>query len=253
MVVTAYPVAGKRKSQEICLAFVRGCGGQIGTGLREGAAVFYGVDQSNIHIWREVCASGRDYFYIDNSVFDTNRQKCFRVTRNGLQHNGAGASDGRRFAALGVEIKPWRERGEHIVLCPQSPAFMKTIVGYVGNWLDDARADAEMFAPRRELRVREWSANKGALAATLSQDLARAHALATWSSAAAVTAVLAGVPVIVGGQDCAAASMAGAWHDVEALPQSDDRERWAGVLADNEFTLDEMRAGMAWRHLNSNF
>jgi hypothetical protein len=74
-----------------------------------------------------------------------------------------------------------------------------------------------------------------------------AHALITWSSAAAVMAVLAGVPVVTMGP-CAAAPMAGDIADVENLPQP-ERESWAGVLADNQWTLDEMRAGKAWEAL----
>ena len=134
MAVTAYTVAFKKKSMDICLAFVRGCGGQIGTTLRDGPAVFYGVDASNEAIWREVKASGRDFFYVDNSMFDSARQSHFRVTKNRLQHTGIGTSDGKRFRALGIDIAPWRAGGAHIVVCPQSDAFMR-FAGYTGRYL----------------------------------------------------------------------------------------------------------------------
>lgn len=247
MIVTAYPVAGKKKSFEICLAFVRGCDGQIGTSHRpEGAAVFYGVDASNEAIWKAVRASGQDFYYVDNSCFDTARQSYFRVAKNRLQHTGVGTSDGKRFRALGIEIKPWRTAGEHIVVCPQSTPFMRTVVDYQnGDWTANMLAKLRAETTR-EIRLRSWSPDKGKLAATLGQDLVSAHALVTWSSAAAVTAVLAGVPVLVESPDCAARPMSG--QDIGSLP-TPDRETWAGVLADNEWTLDEMRSGKAWSHL----
>lgn len=247
--VTAYPVANKAKAQAICLAFVRGCGGQIGTTLRDGAAVFYGVDESNVAIWRAVRERGDDYYYIDNSVFDSARQTYFRVTKNRLQHSGIGTSDGKRFAALGIEIKPWRAAGKHIVVCPQSMPFMRTVVGYDGIWESAAVAKLKSVTTR-SIRVRDWSPNKGALAATLGEDLVDAHALMTWSSAAAVTAIVSGVPAIVESTDCAAAPMAGDLGSLEELPMP-ARENWCGVLADNEWTLDEMQRGMAWSHLQA--
>lgn len=244
--MTAYPVANKKKSFEICLAWTRGCGGQIGTTLRDGDAFFYGVDDSNEAVWREVLKSGRDFWYCDNAYFDGARQQYFRVTKNALQHSGAGDSDGLRFAELGVPIKPWRTAGEHIVVCPQSTPFMKTIAQYQGDWLRDAVAALEAHT-RRPLRIRAWSADKGKLAATLKDDLAGAHALVTWSSAAAVTALLEGVPVVANGPGCAA-SMSGWIADMENLPQP-PRETWAAVLADNQWTLDELRRGDAWAKL----
>ncbi len=245
--VTAYPVANKKKAFDICLAFVRGCGGQIGTTYRGGPSFFYGVDESNLEIWKQARASGEGFYFCDNSYFDTARQTYFRVTKNRLQHSGLGTSDGKRFAALDVPIEPWHVGGAHIVVCPQSDAFMR-VIGYQGHWLTDV-VDYLATHTDRKIRVRPWSANKGALAATLQDDLRGAHALITWTSAAAVTAVLSGIPVIVQGPDCAASVMSAGGQELERLI-TPDRETWAGVLADNQFTLDEFRDGSAWHHLN---
>ncbi len=256
MAVTAYPVARKAKSQEICLAFVRGCGGQIAGGLRDGDSFFYGVDASNIDLYHAARNRFRDgvanFFYCDNSFFDTKRQEHFRVARNALQHPGTGVSDGKRFDALGLEIKPWREAGEHIVVCPQSDPFMHDIAGYLGDWTRDVR-DVLAGRTKREVRVRAWQRDKGALAATLKDDLAGAHALVTWSSAAAITAILEGIPAFVMSNDCAARPMAaGELAQIESPRMPNGRREWAGILADAEWSLAEMRDGTAWRALNLN-
>lgn len=247
--VTAYPVAGKRKSFDICLAFVRGCGGQIGTTLRDGPAVFYGVDQSNMAIWQEAKRRGSDWYFIDNAYFDAARQQQFRVSRNRMQHPGIGASTGDRFRRIGTQIKPWRADGSgHVLVCPQSDSFMRTIVGYRGSWCADVVA-ALRFCTDREIRVRAWSRDKGAAAESLQKDLAGAHAVVTWSSAAAVSAIVSGVPALVMSSDCAAGPMAGGKAtEIERLPQL-QRENWCGVLADNQWSLEEFRNGTAWLSL----
>lgn len=253
--VTAYPVAHKKKAFDICLAFIRGCGGQIGTKYRGGPSFFYGVDESNRAEWEQALQNKeRDpIFYADNSYFDSRRQVSFRVTKNALQHSGIGETDGARFAALGIEIKPWRLAGEHIVVCPQSDHFMKVLAGYDGDWgrpmTWGESVMGNLATQARPVRYRDWSPNKGQLASTLEQDLEGAHALVTWSSAAAVTAVLSGVPVVVQSNDCAARCMAGDPWDFENVGMPGDRLRWAGVLADNEWTLEELTNGTAWRAL----
>lgn len=248
--VTAYPVAGKQKAHDICRAFVDGCGGQMGSAYRGGPAFFYGVNASNQDIWEKVLANGDPYFYCDNSFFDSRREISYRVAKGALQHDGRGTSDGSRFAALGIEIKPWREAGEHFVVCPQSDHFMKVLVGRDGDWGKEILRHLEVNS-KREIRYRDWNPNKKVLSSTLGQDLVGAHALVTWSSAAAVTAILSGIPAIVHSNDCAARCMAGDPWDLEDLPKPDDRARWAGVLADNEWTLDEFRSGLTWRSLNA--
>jgi len=257
--VTCYPVAGKAKSLNICRAFADGCQGSVALAapkLEPGPCFFYGVDASNAHLWNEAKADlRRDYYYCDNAFFDSTRQTYFRVARNRLQHSGRGKSDGKRFAALGIAIKPWRTMGEreHIVLCPQSDHFMRFVIGYDGCWQVDMLDRLKHLLPRKftmlpMVMVRKWSPDKGALAATLPDDLVNAYALVTYSSAAAVTAVLSGIPVVVQGQS-AAAPMSGTLEQIEALPMP-EREEWCGVLADAQWTLAEFREGVAWRVLN---
>lgn len=251
--VTAYPVARKAKAYEICEAFIQGCGGAIASApakLVNGAAFFYGVDESNLGIWREVTSNpSREWYYCDNAYFDSTRQAYFRVTRNRLQHSGVGTSTGARFQQLGVPILPWSEpnSGDHIVVCPQSDPFMNHVIGFNGNWRDET-VNALRTLTTREIRVREWQRDKTALAATLHEDLRNAFALVTYSSAAAISAVLAGVPVVCGPQ-CAALPMAGNLFKLTQLPRK-PRETWAGVLADNQWTLDEFRSGAAWRMMH---
>lgn len=249
--VTAYPVAGKLKSVDLCRAFVQGCGGAIAHApaqLMEGTAFFYGVDASNQHIFDQVLREGREFYYCDNAYFDKSRQAYFRVTRNRLQHDGSGTSNGARFRALGISIAEWRTQGDHVVVCPQSSHFMRNIVKNE-NGLNALVSKVVGEHPSCSLRVRDWSPDKGALSATLEDDLRGALGLVTYSSAAAITAVLNGIPVICD-ESCAAWAMASDIFDLKAAPANwTERERWASVLADNQWTVDEIRFGQAWADL----
>lgn len=257
--VTAYPVKGKQKSIDICRAFIEGCGGALAHDqpdrLHPGAAFFYGVDASNVHLWDLVLREGREFYYCDNSYFDQTRQTYFRVTRNRLQHSGEGTSDGKRFAELGIPIYPANVnqlRG-HVVVCPQSDWFMDRIVRYgpTGEWLRYALANikSEPVFDQCEVRVRSWSPDKAKLSRSLPEDLIGALLLYTHSSAAAVTALLAGVPVVCS-PTCAAYPLSSRYdsHDNFNVfyPSIESRTELMDVLADNQWTLNEMRSGIAW-------
>lgn len=236
----AYPVLGKPKSRDICAAFLQGCP------TNAQGACFYGADQTNIDHWQRCRASGEPYYYIDNAYFDKTRGTHFRITQGAIQHNGQGQSSGERFRALALQIKPWRSDGEHIVVCPQSDAFMRDIAGLKTNWLSDAVRTMALFSNRR-FKVRNWDRNKSILMATLAEDLKNAWILVTYSSAAAINALLAGIPISAA--DGAAYLMGVNIKHIEEPIYPEDRERFFGVLADNQWTLDEFRDGTAWRML----
>lgn len=237
--IHAYPVRGKQKSFELCEAFVRGAKASDGIN----AAVFYGVDDSNQDDWNRVRASGMDWFYIDNAYFDVTRSAYFRITRNALQHTGRGASNGSRFRALRLKLKPWRKWGRHIVLCEQSDDFMRRMVGYKGSWLEDTKKALSM-STSREFRVRRWQRDKIMAMSTLEDDLEEAWALVTHSSAAAITALIHGIPIF--SEAGAAATMSPPLSQIEDPFFPDGRESFLGVLADNQWTIAEMRSGYAW-------
>lgn len=249
-----YPTPGKAKARLLLQAFCAGAGGTVvdtlPRSLHPGPAVFYGVTPATKPLWDQARREGRDWYYIDNAYFDSVRQVYFRVTHNRLQHDGMGVSDGRRFARLKIDIEPWRGCGEHILLCPQSAEFMQVCAEYPGSWCHDAIAKLATITDR-ELRVRPWNKDKSAWYKTLGQDLKGCWALVTYSSASAITAMLSGVPAFCTAPDCISRPLAGmALEHIESPAYPADRERWAGIVADQQWTLDEMRSGLTWRMLN---
>lgn len=242
MTLRCYPVPGKAKSEMLCRAFAASAPASA-----EGA-VFAGVKLGNVEDWRRVRSSGEPWYYIDNSYFDQTRATHFRVTRNKLQLSIGDRWDANpllseRFRELRAEIKPWRpvDRKLPVLIVPQSDDHMVHTLGF-GNaeaWILWAKARAE--ADYGAYRVRSWSANKLQQASTFLWDLDRCQRVMTHTSMAAVTAILAGVEVDCDPQ-CCAYGMNGFGYLA--------REIWACHLADNQFTLGEIKKGMAWRTLH---
>jgi hypothetical protein len=237
MVIQAFPVVGKAKAARICEAFIAGASrSAVG-------AVFYGVNESNVHEWHRAKAGPHPWFYIDNSYFDSVRGEQYRIAKNRVQTKVPGnVSDGKRFAALGLKIAPMNVRPSDLwIAIEQSPSFMR----YVADdptWLE--RAAQAVVPGHHRMKVRRWSPNKPKQQETLPADLAGAWTLITHSSAAAVTATLMGVPVVV--------SPRSALTDmrVSTDPKHDQRQHYMEVLADNQWTIAEIRAGKAWAWLN---
>ena len=237
---------GKRKGLKVMADFARGCGGQIvrARSLGTGIAAFYGVTAYLGPLIAQAQSDGRDWYYIDNAYFG--RMRFWRVTRKSFQHCGIGRADRARLRALGLGFRPWRRGGRHILVCPQSDAFMRLVAGMrVEAWTADVESQLRRTTDR-EIRVR----GKGDVR-PLAADLRHCHALVTHMSNAAVEAVCAGVPVFTTG-DCAASIMGlGDLGRIETPAYPDGREEWAAVLAANQWTGAEMRSGTCWRALKS--
>lgn len=232
------PVPGKEKSRKLCEAFIAGA-------PRDAFGyVFYGVNESNAHAWHGAKNSGQPWYYIDNAYFDATRGRHFRVTKNRVQINARDLdSDGQRFNALGLEIKPWQINPDgHWLLIEQSPSFMAT-VAREPRWLHDYNRDLRDM-DKRTIVVRGWNRDKAVATLTLGAAMSGAWCMVTHTSAAAVQATLAGVSVIVDEMHALAGM------ECSTDPAKDQRRRFLSVLADFEFSIAELQDGTAWRKLH---
>ena len=247
MPLTLYPVPGKAKSKLICNAFAAGAP-RHATG-----AVFFGTEGVMSAFQR---AKQGTWWYIDNAYTDPQRGLYFRVTKNALQVDPTGkASTGERFAKLGITVKDWRHKPDgKILVIPQSDDFMKSTLGRKGDWLRETveKLNAWGYGPR--VRVRPWLRDKKTAYVELHKDLDDAALVVTWSSASAITALYEGIPAI--SESGAAHALTGPLTQEQVaqplMPSLVERTRFLQILADNQFTLEEFKNGVAWRWLESN-
>lgn len=151
-----------------------------------------------------------------------------------------------RFERLGVELKPWRESGSHILICPNRS------FGIEGRAMhpDWAQRCLERLrkVSKREIRVRQHPGNS-APRRPLAEDLRDAWAVVIWSSSCGVSALAEGIPVFVEAPYWIMKG-AGAGGSIEA-PLVVDRYWYFEQMAWSQWSCEEISNGDPFRHLLS--
>lgn len=143
--------------------------------------------------------------------------------------------DASRWDGWGVELQPFREGGKEVV-----------ILGQRGIGHDSARSPehwAESVRGRIGGRVRAHPGTGSAK--PLSEDLKQASAVITWSSAAAIQALMLGIPVWHAHPDFVGAEASLSLAEWPGEPKRDEAARLAVMrrLAHAVWSLDEIRSG----------
>ena len=200
-----------------------------------------------------VRASGRPWYYSDHGYFG--RNLYYRITRNAFQYQGTRQRDPWRFNEFGRSIKPWRETGSHVLVCPNGP-FHFGLHGQppVATWLDQVRVELRRYTDR-EIRVRfkPTYGGLGQQGQTIEAALIDCWVCVTYSSNAAVDALVEGVPVVTLASFAASRRMGRTViADVEDPYYPPDREPFLAGLAAQQWSVHEIRNGTAWADLQRN-
>ena len=255
MKVTVYDT-GHISSEIVCQAFADGCGApikQIADYDRgdDGAAFIYGVLRGGMRVFRDCQHWGRPFFFADNGYVRAGQYDgYYRITRDRRFHNGAGEPDYDRLDALGLKFKKWNKRGRDIIICPPVISYEQTWWFHGGIWLRHAHKIIKKRSSRpRIVRWRDDDVRVPPGQPPLAVHLENAWALVTHESNVAIEALLAGVPVFVTGEGAARTMAVSDLADIEHPMYPDNRREWLGVLAANQWILDEFRDGTAARAL----
>jgi hypothetical protein len=232
---------------------VRACGGkaQMVTDMiyREGPAAFYGVNERTYQVFDTARRSQHPWYYVDNGYFLSKWHggMYHRITRNGFQHDGAGASAGERFARLGVKLAPWRNFHRptaRVTIAVQTEWWYRFMGTSQQAWLLKTKAELKRAGVVDPV-VRMKPTDKKDIAI----DWDAVQCVVAHSSNTAIDGLVHGVPCAVthacGAQRMSAPDLSGAVH-----PVYPEREEWAAVLADNQWLPEEIEAGVAWKTLN---
>lgn len=146
-----------------------------------------------------------------------------------------------RWDALGVELRPWRE-GEEVVILAQR-GIGEPAISQPKAWPESVRR-----ATGGRIRAHP---KRAALGITLEQDLAKASSVVTWGSTAALIALTMGIPAFyglsgwIGAPAClpVAEFATGPLRDDTARLQMFERLAWAMA------PIPEIRDGTAIRRL----
>lgn len=226
-------------------AFSEGCHGRaiVSNSLRGGNFAAF-LDPWLWPVYQEAKKRGLTYYYGDHAYFG--RKNWFRITKNATQHDCQGESDGKRFGDLKIPIKPWRT-GSKILLCPQSETFHNLHGHTQQHWVNECIASIKRHTKKPiEIRYK--------IAGTYTEKLFReslrdVHAVVVFTSVAGVHASLEGVPCFAT-SECASAKFGSMdLSKIENPEKPENRYEMACVLADNQWTLEEIERGEAWEKL----
>lgn len=273
--VTVYQAAGQHRSRLICEAMLHGirrCGDR--PTLVEAAryagpdaeiAVMYGMHGELFRAFNDYVASGRKAVYIDLGYWgrrEGGRWAGYHKVSVNARHPTAyfqnRVHDGSRLRRFGLHPKPWRS-GQHILIAGMG--HKTALVGEPagGDWELEVVAEIRkhtdlpiVYRPKPS-----WKAAQpigGTIFSPQTQDLgevlANACAVVTHHSNVAVDGLVDGIPAFC-------------WHGVASVMASQDlseihqprkpdgREQWMRDIAWCQWSVDEMRLGLPWRHLKS--
>lgn len=214
------------------------------------AAVFYGVDEVTLPLWRETNANNVPFFYVDNGYFNSKWKggDSYRITKNRMQHDGIGESTGARWRDLGIEIKPERtpRTDAHYLVALQSDWWYVRFNMTKGSWIQWLIDQIQPVLGGRKVELRDKSQH------AVPINWQEVYAVIAHSSNVLVDALVEGVPVFSVYAETASRHLSGSFPRVDLLrrPTVDERLRWARVLADNQWSIEEIEAGVPWEKLS---
>lgn len=202
---------------------------------------------TNDHLAEQYERAGGHVLVAENGYFAEHGKPPESYAISLGQHHHGGVSQFRASPdAEKWDMRPWRTRGDHILICAQR-GFGSKVMGCSG-WADRIHGELAVRT-KRPVRFRKHPGNQPPTV-PLEHDLQNCHAVVIWSSNSGIAALLAGVPVFYGAPrwiaEKAALPLAGA--DLEKPFLGD---RTAGLLnaAANQWSVAEIERGDPFRAL----
>lgn len=252
--MAVYAEPSKSKADEWAEAFAQGCDGRV---IRNGALYRPASDHAVMGNWpvtiRLISIFAKHeigYWYLDTGYIQGTGRRDLRIERNGFWPSPSATSHTiDRALSMGVEIKPWRQDGRHVLICLHSEKFGRPwgIDPVLWNQTIEGRVrgmtDRPIIVRRKPVNPAQISA-----AAPLDEQMKNAWCVVCHSSTIGVRAALAGVPVFCE-PTCAAAPVGRTDLSVD-YPVYPDREQWIADLAWRQWSKAEMASGEVWAYLS---
>lgn len=232
----------REKTERIMMALAQGTGGRLchGKPPDDGLFAIWGHKWMAETMVPRAHAAGRPYWFIDNGYWRPAKGTAtgyYSLCYRGLWPLLLDRPDMSRLA---VRLPPWRpaSKNGHILLALPDMAYGR-ILGYdMNSWLARVKREIKTRSTRQVL-TRDRRSRR-----SLENDMAQAAVVVTHSSKVAVDAVRMGVPAIVAPTNPAAPVCATDLAEIDDPPRPDRAKWWASLMC-QQFSIDEMRNGIA--------
>ena len=236
------------------------------------SVLFNGRMAQNKNIWERNLAKSKPTVVLE--VGGIHRNTTWKVGLNGINRDaffGDGGNNSSRARRLGLELKPWRKDGEHILICGQHDKSqqwqnMPSMSTWVMNTIEEIQKHTKrpiLFRPHPRCTLphiehefknvkRQDPRQVPGSYDSYDIDYSCVWATISYSSNPGIHSIINGVPAFVGPASLAydAANDIDFLHDIEN-PVLPDRQQWLNDYAWTEYTLEEISQGLPLKRLTS--
>lgn len=166
-------------------------------------------------------------------------------------------------ANLSLQLKPWRQGGEHILLCLQRNGGWSMKGLHVIQWMDSIITEIRKYS-QRHIIVRAHPGDKKSHTylrinhpnvslsnkPNIKHDLEKAWATVVYNSSPSVASIIEGVPAFITDPHPEySQSKEVANTDLSKIenPELPERQQWIEKLAMCHWNFDELKSGEAWQ------
>lgn len=214
-------------------------------------AVGYGILRGTGDIFKHNTEHWIDYYEVDRGYINPKHfDGYYRISKNGLQAKYKDVDlPGDRLEKLKIERANWFNPKGKIIVCPPS-GYIENYYGITpGLWektiCDTLTHTEKMFDISLPFKVR----NKDDTT-PLENDLQNARCVITFNSNVAVDATIKGIPVLASENSVVCGWTPNIMGEFMP-PTSEQIDKLLRFISYNQFTLEEIRSGMAWKILNN--
>lgn len=214
-------------------------------------AVGYGILRGTGDIFHHNAHHGIDYYEVDRGYINPNHfDGHYRISKNGMQAKYVEKDlPSDRLDKLKFKRENWFNPKGKIIVCPPSD--------YIENYYRMPHKSWEYTFKRFPLNVEDSNVYKirnKSDTTPLEYDLKDAKCVLTFNSNVAVDATIKGIPVLAGWP-----SIVDGWSPIsrqdilqdKLQPPTDEQiNKLLRFISYNQFTLEEIRNGTAWRLLH---
>ena len=200
------------------------------------------------------------------------RGTTWKVGLNGINRDasfGSSNMDSTRATELGLHLKPWRDNGDHILICGQHDKSLQwQNMPRMSNWvmsiIDEIKTYTDMpiiFRPHPRCRLEHierqyqnvYRDDPVQLRGTYDDfnlSFKDVFALISWSSNPGIQAAIHGIPVFTGPSSLAW-PIANQHLSQIKNPKKPERQQWLNDYAWTEFTIPEIEQGIPLNRLTN--
>ena len=232
------------------------------------SVLWHGRMSKNLEVWQLCKKHNRPVIVLE--VGGIKRGTTWKVGINGINRDaffGPSGNTSDRAKQLGLELKPWKLSGDHILICGQHDKSeqwrnMPSMSTWVLSVMEQIRKYTDMkiiFRPHPRCQLhgiehefdnvfRQQPRQVEGTYDDFDFNLENAHAVVSWTSNPGIHAVIGGVPAFVGPSSLAYDVANHEWHNI-VVPMKPDRTQWLNDYAHTEYTVDEISQGIPLKKL----